>query len=67
MKMDQMTTGSYIIVFQVDWFMVSHNERKLIVNTYAPTELEIKSIKNQQFDESFINVCSYWIEARDFE
>ena len=46
-KLDKVKKGTYLIVFQVDWIMVNHNERKMIVNTYAPMEIEMKSEKNQ--------------------
>ena len=66
MKIDQLDEGQYLIVFQVDWIMVNHNERKLIVNTYSPSDIEMKSEKSDQFDESFLNHCSYWIDTRDY-
>ena len=46
--------------------MVEHNERKMVLNTYAPTELKVKSVKSKQFNETFINTISYWIESRVF-
>lgn len=66
MKIDCLEEGEYLVVFQVDWIMVNHNERKLVLNIYSEKEIEMTAEKSEQFDEAFLNLCSFWIDTRDF-